>query len=156
MIRRPPISTLFPYTTLFRSACNLLHLEPGQIVGQPYESHVTGSLAQAGRLAPPVKALWFHSHGRVLAREPRPGKSGQLAGARRLKAHAKATELPASGALRAIYRMVEMAERIARVREQHLAGWSQLDAAAVATQQLGADLRFETTDSLTQGRLRER
>src|SRR3712207_7007677 len=26
MIRRPPRSTLFPYTTLFRSPCNLLQL----------------------------------------------------------------------------------------------------------------------------------
>jgi hypothetical protein len=92
----------------------------------------------------------------VLAREPRTGKSGQLAGARRLEPHAKPAQLPAPGALRAIYRIVEMAERFAGVREQHLAGWSQFNAAAVATQQLGADLRFETADSLTQGRLRER
>src|SRR2546427_3460276 len=29
MIRRPPRSTLFPYTTLFRSAC-----DPGHVVGE--------------------------------------------------------------------------------------------------------------------------
>src|SRR5687768_17822067 len=31
MIRRPPISTLFPYTTLFRS-----YLSPSSICGPPY------------------------------------------------------------------------------------------------------------------------
>src|SRR2546430_13411708 len=31
MIRRPPISTLFPYTTLFRSAEHLAHLRAGQV-----------------------------------------------------------------------------------------------------------------------------
>src|SRR3712207_7639816 len=30
MIRRPPRSTLFPYTTLFRSAPRLPHLQEGQ------------------------------------------------------------------------------------------------------------------------------
>src|SRR5258705_3509293 len=29
MIRRPPRSTLFPYTTLFRSPHVMIHLEPG-------------------------------------------------------------------------------------------------------------------------------
>src|SRR2546427_7359543 len=29
MIRRPPRSTLFPYTTLFRSGCNDRHPAPG-------------------------------------------------------------------------------------------------------------------------------
>src|SRR2546428_5787911 len=32
MIRRPPRSTLFPYTTLFRSRLGLDQLEPGQHV----------------------------------------------------------------------------------------------------------------------------
>src|SRR3712207_8484365 len=30
MIRRPPRSTLFPYTTLFRSSVTILNLETGQ------------------------------------------------------------------------------------------------------------------------------
>lgn len=52
--------------------------------------------------------------------------------------------------------MVKTGENVAGVRKQHLAGCSQLDAAAVATQELGADLSFQAADSLTQGRLRER
>src|SRR3712207_8155143 len=32
MIRRPPRSTLFPYTTLFRSALEELHMEPKQVL----------------------------------------------------------------------------------------------------------------------------
>ena len=53
-------------------------------------------------------------------------------------------------------RVVKTSEYVARVCKQHLAGCSQLDAAAVPTQELGADLRFQAADSLTQGRLRER
>src|SRR5947209_12997938 len=33
MIRRPPRSTLFPYTTLFRSPTNPAHLKPGSTGG---------------------------------------------------------------------------------------------------------------------------
>src|SRR5947207_5920644 len=50
MIRRPPRSTLFPYTTLFRS---IVQLEPGanfarvEIIGPK----VSGELARAGILA---------------------------------------------------------------------------------------------------------
>src|SRR5882672_9366454 len=35
MIRLPPISTLFPYTTLFRSGCHLLELLCGEGGGRP-------------------------------------------------------------------------------------------------------------------------
>src|SRR5688572_32587776 len=35
MIRRPPRSTLFPYTTLFRSAPQLFVAMIGQVLGQP-------------------------------------------------------------------------------------------------------------------------
>src|SRR5438105_10926297 len=35
MIRRPPSSTLFPYTTLFRSAAGLLLLPPEAKIGAP-------------------------------------------------------------------------------------------------------------------------
>src|SRR3712207_8256967 len=35
MIRRPPISTLFPYTTLFRSRGAIAHLQRRVAAGQP-------------------------------------------------------------------------------------------------------------------------
>src|SRR2546426_1627214 len=35
MIRRPPRSTLFPYTTLFRSERRQSHAEPEPLVGHP-------------------------------------------------------------------------------------------------------------------------
>src|SRR2546422_4800504 len=41
MIRRPPRSTLFPYTTLFRSP-RLEFLEPGAAVSLETELHVLG------------------------------------------------------------------------------------------------------------------
>src|SRR5258707_11712156 len=51
MIRRPPRSTLFPYTTLFRSLC------------QPGDSFLGMSLAHGGHLthgAPPsLSGKWF-------------------------------------------------------------------------------------------------
>src|ERR1039457_131522 len=40
MIRRPPRSTLFPYTTLFRSSCGLgRHRGLGRVVGLPHRHH---------------------------------------------------------------------------------------------------------------------
>src|SRR5256886_14994397 len=47
MIRRPPRSTLFPYTTLFRSGVPLLFLQniTGFMVGQKYEA---GGIAKDG------------------------------------------------------------------------------------------------------------
>src|SRR5690348_18106165 len=42
MIRRPPISTLFPYTTLFRSV--LIALEP---------DHLLGKVSRVGQVGPP-------------------------------------------------------------------------------------------------------
>jgi hypothetical protein len=39
-------------------ARNLLRLEPGEVVREPDEGHVTVSLTQAGRLAAPVEPLW--------------------------------------------------------------------------------------------------
>src|SRR5688572_32341301 len=44
MIRRPPRSTLFPYTTLFRSQGLSLHAEPRPLV----ESHVATWFQPAG------------------------------------------------------------------------------------------------------------
>src|SRR3712207_8706706 len=45
MIRRPPRSTLFPYTTLFRSAMNIVMISPGYPVEMAY---FTRALAAAG------------------------------------------------------------------------------------------------------------
>src|SRR5438309_7581826 len=40
MIRRPPRSTLFPYTTLFRSPSKLVHrIERGNLAGLPGSEH---------------------------------------------------------------------------------------------------------------------
>src|SRR3712207_8457166 len=44
MIRRPPRSTLFPYTTLFRSAPDLAHRNPG-VEHEPYDGGVAGVVA---------------------------------------------------------------------------------------------------------------
>src|SRR3712207_8733865 len=41
MIRRPPRSTLFPYTTLFRSGADLLHPPPAR-AGHPGTAHHFG------------------------------------------------------------------------------------------------------------------
>src|SRR2546428_11405540 len=56
MIRRPPRSTLFPYTTLFRSAEKLA----GELVGRGGLTHDDGRdgrLAYAGIEAEPLQAL---------------------------------------------------------------------------------------------------
>src|SRR3712207_7364890 len=45
MIRRPPRSTLFPYTTLFRSGDQLPAAEPGQ---PPFLLLLGGEVAQVG------------------------------------------------------------------------------------------------------------
>src|SRR5258708_37895278 len=54
MIRRPPRSTLFPYTTLFRSPCGL-RLEPAARLGPAHavehRSRVAGVHAVAARAA---------------------------------------------------------------------------------------------------------
>src|SRR5215510_15976821 len=54
MIRRPPRSTLFPYTTLFRSVPGLVHLDfPGEVSGARFtdrsEEH-TSELQSRGHL----------------------------------------------------------------------------------------------------------
>src|SRR5256885_3553895 len=45
MIRRPPRSTLFPYTTLFRSVEGLVRLEPGGRRGSAARSFAAGRVA---------------------------------------------------------------------------------------------------------------
>src|SRR2546429_4686435 len=58
MIRRPPRSTLFPYTTLFRSLADVVRLDLGEVRGFDYysgtyfEAYVSGfgaSVAAGGR-----------------------------------------------------------------------------------------------------------
>src|SRR5256885_12861777 len=55
MIRRPPRSTLFPYTTLFRSVADHGHHAPylGQLAhgGQVFLGHLPGRPARGRRLA---------------------------------------------------------------------------------------------------------
>src|SRR5258708_29499851 len=51
MIRRPPRSTLFPYTTLFRSYANLAHEDAMERAGGPPLGDYMGiPLTEAGRL----------------------------------------------------------------------------------------------------------
>src|SRR3712207_7663159 len=49
MIRRPPRSTLFPYTTLFRSGSEVTTIQPGQfVVGSFFASDNTCEICRAG------------------------------------------------------------------------------------------------------------
>src|SRR3712207_9304911 len=49
MIRRPPRSTLFPYTTLFRSGSEVTTIRPGQfVVGSFFASDNTCEVCRAG------------------------------------------------------------------------------------------------------------
>src|SRR2546422_6255570 len=50
MIRRPPRSTLFPYTTLFRSQAVLAHEALRPVDEQQYEAHVDDDDADRGEL----------------------------------------------------------------------------------------------------------
>src|SRR2546425_6247995 len=54
MIRRPPRSTLFPYTTLFRSVCGAGCDGPGRFPNVPQR--------QAGQLGGQSCALRLHEH----------------------------------------------------------------------------------------------
>src|SRR3712207_6936063 len=50
MIRRPPRSTLFPYTTLFRSCSALVLFRRGGGAAIPVEALTPGNALSAGRL----------------------------------------------------------------------------------------------------------
>src|SRR3712207_8401542 len=76
MIRRPPRSTLFPYTTLFRSAGPVLHPRRG-LHALPRPQHGPGRPAELSRLARRVAHLRRGS--RVVATPPgRDRKSTRL------------------------------------------------------------------------------
>src|SRR5256885_3016486 len=66
MIRRPPRSTLFPYTTLFRSSGNVARVE--------LCTHLAYRKGEDGN-PPPV-----HRRARALAQQPMPGGWEDLAG----------------------------------------------------------------------------
>src|ERR1017187_8753887 len=52
MIRRPPRSTLFPYTTLFRSGANPTFMSPqaGELLVQEIAPRIRGSLSNAAQI----------------------------------------------------------------------------------------------------------
>src|SRR2546429_5818413 len=49
MIRRPPRSTLFPYTTLFRSMISLDEPSPGSLASEPFFRPVTSASRSGDR-----------------------------------------------------------------------------------------------------------
>src|SRR2546430_11866702 len=51
MIRRPPRSTLFPYTTLFRSPIKAMTIE-GTLTGTLAQAREVIALARSGKVAP--------------------------------------------------------------------------------------------------------
>src|SRR2546422_2739524 len=67
MIRRPPRSTLFPYTTLFRSR-RLNRDRDGLEVAHLTYQHDVGILAQR-RAQRPLEPLRVHAHGGVRSEE---------------------------------------------------------------------------------------
>src|SRR3712207_6895677 len=71
MIRRPPRSTLFPYTTLFRSLCALA----GE--GAGIEDIACDAVAMSGGWTPSVH-LWSHAGGALAWDEERDRKSTRL------------------------------------------------------------------------------
>src|SRR2546422_5715973 len=71
MIRRPPRSTLFPYTTLFRSNLKriiLVYAEPRSWKGRANLG--ARSLAQLRRLAPGAELVVLFAHPRLAAQIP--------------------------------------------------------------------------------------
>src|SRR5258708_39993286 len=73
MIRRPPRSTLFPYTTLFRSPVFTLQCVTGPLAGtsfvvtDPGRALISGNCADIGKLKGPIlrglaaRAPYFHN-----------------------------------------------------------------------------------------------
>src|SRR5216683_2270083 len=80
MIRRPPRSTLFPYTTLFRSRSQLRGRLPGEAVGAHRREHVPCGAKLAARVPPapgsPEPLTELQVGARQVDRGPaRPGRS---------------------------------------------------------------------------------
>src|SRR5205807_6351794 len=60
MIRRPPRSTLFPYTTLFRSLLNRDYRSPLEIIGIVGDVRGAGLNAQAKpEMYTPLRGFWY-------------------------------------------------------------------------------------------------
>src|SRR3712207_8739890 len=56
MIRRPPRSTLFPYTTLFRSSANVLEREHSRRAPRPVHSRAVGDVPGVS-MPPPGRSM---------------------------------------------------------------------------------------------------
>src|SRR3712207_7181659 len=71
MIRRPPRSTLFPYTTLFRSpASHFMAFMPRSVVPDKKQSLLAKSFEPLA--TPPKKPCGYGAH-RAAVHEPQPG-----------------------------------------------------------------------------------
>src|SRR3712207_6985861 len=93
MIRRPPRSTLFPYTTLFRSA---LGGRGGPLLAQPRTAGPPAARPQRGGAGVEPAGLRLEPDGRAAA--GRPGGVRPGAAARRLPLDRKSTRLNSSHA----------------------------------------------------------
>src|SRR3989442_10520130 len=80
MIRRPPRSTLFPYTTLFRSAVERLREEIEALVTQAYQQDAAEEAALGSRRGDELPAELARREDRLVKIE---------AAMQRLEAHAK-------------------------------------------------------------------
>src|SRR3712207_8307544 len=74
MIRRPPRSTLFPYTTLFRSCmCIGMMLHGGVTTAMGtffvFSDYMKPALRMAALMRVPVKFIWSHDSFRVRSEE---------------------------------------------------------------------------------------
>src|SRR2546430_11988111 len=85
MIRRPPRSTLFPYTTLFRSRNLPIASQAERIIQPAVGQGIAGEFARRGsdrhhivRLAPPVEARLLISTGFVDSSSREDRKSTRL------------------------------------------------------------------------------
>src|SRR2546430_14798974 len=67
MIRRPPRSTLFPYTTLFRSRYSYYAERSFQIVDQPIQPHLHLYLLSSSQQKVPLIKRPFHRAPRMLS-----------------------------------------------------------------------------------------
>src|SRR3712207_6928912 len=74
MIRRPPRSTLFPYTTLFRSAVELLRLREGDL--QPGHHGARDGQSPLTQGGPGRRQ--GQSQGPLVARHPKIGRATRL------------------------------------------------------------------------------